>query len=154
MFYRDPMIWTSVCKPNSIHQVTYNVEHKTHMYIVQSFAHTDSHKMKMILNQILSSNTKRLRLLLYLQQSPTYTQSQADIHLNPIPSTWLSKILPCKLFVKGSVRLLADAIFVTVTSPLPSNDRIRWCLCSMCLPFLCALGFFELATTPLLHSIV
>ena len=57
-----------MCKPNSTHQVIYNVEHKTHMYIVQSFAHTDSYKMKIILNHILSSNTKRLKLLVYLQQ--------------------------------------------------------------------------------------
>jgi len=36
--------------------------------MVQSFAHTDSHKMNMILNHILSSNIKKLSLLVHLQQ--------------------------------------------------------------------------------------
>ena len=49
MFYKDLMIWSSVCKLNSTYQVIYNVEHKTHVYVIQSFAHTYSHKMKMIL---------------------------------------------------------------------------------------------------------
>jgi len=31
------------------------------MYIVQSFDYTDSHKIKIILNHILSSNTKKAK---------------------------------------------------------------------------------------------
>ena len=62
------------------------------------------------------------------------------------------EIFPYMLFVKGSARLLADTIFVTVTSPLLSNNRIRWYLRSMCLLFLCTLSFFELATTLLLSQ--